>query len=107
MIPAWSDMVLEQTDKGQLPKSIKMKQIQPGFNGGPTYLMVPKLSEKKDAVNKFLNFVVSPEAQAVVVNKMHGFPGIELANMPKEVQDAFKGAAQASAHSISATWTKI
>jgi putative spermidine/putrescine transport system substrate-binding protein len=94
MIPAWSDMVLDQIAKGQLPKSIKMKQLQPGFNGGPTYLMVPKLSEKKDAVYKFLNFVLSPDAQTMIVNKMHGFPGIQLSNMPQEIQDSFKGASE-------------
>jgi putative spermidine/putrescine transport system substrate-binding protein len=94
MIPAWSDMVLDQIANGQLPKSIKMKQMKPGFNGGPTYLMVPKLSEKKDAVYKFLNFVLSPDAQTVIVNKMHGFPGIQLSNMPQDVQDSFKGASE-------------
>jgi putative spermidine/putrescine transport system substrate-binding protein len=87
-------MVLEQLAKGQLPKTTKMAQIKPGFNGGPTYLMVPKLSEKKDAVYKFLNFVLSSEAQAVVVDKMHGFPGIKLTNMSKEIQDSFKGASE-------------
>lgn len=94
MIPAWSDMVLDQINKGQLPKSTKMTQLKPGFNGGPTYLMVPKLSANKDAVAKFLNFVLTPEAQSVVVTKMSGFPGIQLSNMPKEVQDSFKGAAE-------------
>ncbi|MCM2998848.1 extracellular solute-binding protein [Paenibacillus cellulositrophicus] len=94
MIPAWSDMVLDQLDKGQLPDTTKITQITPGFNGGPTYLMVPKLSEKKDAVYKFLDFVLSPEAQNVVVDKMHGFPGIKLTNMSQEVQDSFKGASE-------------
>ncbi|WP_201005125.1 extracellular solute-binding protein [Paenibacillus glycanilyticus] len=94
MIPAWSDMALEQIGNGQLPASTKISQITPGFNGGPTYLMVPKLSDKKDAVNEFLNFVLSPEAQAVVVTKMHGFPGIELSNMPQDIQDSFKGVAE-------------
>ncbi|MCM3626236.1 extracellular solute-binding protein [Paenibacillus glycanilyticus] len=94
MIPAWSDMALEQIGNGQLPDTTKIAQITPGFNGGPTYLMVPKLSDKKDAVNEFLNFVLSPEAQAVVVTKMHGFPGIELSNMPQDIQDSFKGVAE-------------
>ncbi|WP_336773265.1 extracellular solute-binding protein [Paenibacillus sp. MMO-58] len=94
MIPAWSDMALEQIGNGQLPATTKIAQITPGFNGGPTYLMVPKLSDKKDAVNEFLNFVLSPEAQAVVVTKMHGFPGIELSNMPQDIQDSFKGVAE-------------
>lgn len=94
MIPAWSDMVLEQMDKGQLPATTKMQQITPGFNGGPTYLMVPKLSENKDAVYKFLDFVLSPEAQSVIVETMHGFPGIELTTMPQDIQDSFKGVSE-------------
>ncbi|WP_336785621.1 extracellular solute-binding protein [Paenibacillus sp. MMO-177] len=94
MIPAWSDMALEQIGNGQLPATTKIAQITPGFNGGPTYLMVPKLSDKKDAVNEFLNFVLSPEAQSVVVTKMHGFPGIQLSNMPQDIQDSFKGVAE-------------
>jgi putative spermidine/putrescine transport system substrate-binding protein len=91
MIPAWSDMALAGLSKGTLPASIKLKQLNPGMNGGPTYLMVPKLSEKKEAVYKFLNFVLTPEAQTVIINEMHGFPGIELSNMPQEIQDQFKG----------------
>jgi putative spermidine/putrescine transport system substrate-binding protein len=91
MIPAWSDMALEQIDKGLLPKSTKLKQLNPGFTGGPAYLMVPKLSDKKDAVYKFINFVLTPEAQSVIVQKMHGFPGITLTNMPQDIQDQFKG----------------
>jgi putative spermidine/putrescine transport system substrate-binding protein len=90
MIPAWSDMVLDQTSKGQLPKSTKMTQLKPGFNGGPTYLMVPQLSTKKEAVYKFLDYVLSSEAQTTVVTKMSGFPGIQLSNMPQNIQDALK-----------------
>ncbi|MCZ8516637.1 extracellular solute-binding protein [Paenibacillus filicis] len=93
MIPAWSDMVLDQTSKGQLPKSTKMVQLTPGFNGGPAYLMVNQLSTKKEAIYKFLNYVLTPEAQSVVVNSLHGFPGIQVSNMPQDVQDAFKSSA--------------
>lgn len=91
MIPAWSDMVLQQQGEGLLSKSVKLQQITPGFNGGPTYLMVNKLSDKKDAIYQFLNFVLSPEAQEVIVTKMNGFPGIELSHMSQEMQDKFKG----------------
>ncbi|MCK6073328.1 extracellular solute-binding protein [Paenibacillus silvae] len=94
IIPAWSDMVLQQLNEGLLPDTIKMQQITPGFNGGPTYLMVNQASDKKEAVNTFLNFVLSPEAQEVIVNKMNGFPGIELSNMPQEVQSKFDGVAE-------------
>ncbi|CAI6085767.1 extracellular solute-binding protein [Cohnella sp. JJ-181] len=91
MIPAWSDMVLQQLAADQLPASTKMVQMTPGFNGGPTYLMVNKQSEKKDAVYQFLNYVLSPEAQTVIVDKMNGFPGIEVSHLSQEVQDKFKG----------------
>ncbi|WP_274650231.1 extracellular solute-binding protein [Paenibacillus humicola] len=91
MIPAWSDMVLQQLEEGTLPKSTKLKQLSPGFNGGPTYLMVPKLSDKKEAVYKFLDFVMTPEAQSIIVQKMHGFPGIKLSSMPQSIQDSFQG----------------
>lgn len=91
MIPAWSDMALEQIDNGLLPKSTKLKQLNPGFTGGPSYLMVPKLSDKKAAVYKFLNYVLTPDAQSIVVNKMHGFPGIQLKNMPSKIQKQFAG----------------
>lgn len=94
MIPAWSDMVLDEKAQGLLPESTKMKQLSPGFNGGPTYIMVPKLSEKKEAVYKFLDFVLSSDAQEVIINKMHGFPGIQLTNMSQEIQDSFKGASE-------------
>jgi putative spermidine/putrescine transport system substrate-binding protein len=91
MIPAWSDMALDGLTKGTLPASIKLKQLNPGMNGGPTYLMVPKLSEKKEAVYKFLDFVLTPEVQSIIVQDMHGFPGIALINMPQDIQDQFKG----------------
>jgi putative spermidine/putrescine transport system substrate-binding protein len=91
MIPAWSDMALDGLGKGTLPASIKLKQLNPGMNGGPTYLMVPKLSEKKEAVYKFLDFVLTPEVQSLIVKDMHGFPGIALSNMSQDIQDQFKG----------------
>jgi putative spermidine/putrescine transport system substrate-binding protein len=91
MIPAWSDMALDGLSKGTLPASIKLKQLNPGMNGGPTYLMVPKLSQKKEAVYKFLDFVLTPEVQSIIVKDMHGFPGIALSNMPQDIQDQFKG----------------
>lgn len=91
IIPAWSDMVLQQINEGLLPDTVKMQQITPGFNGGPTYLMVNGESDKKEAINQFIDFVLSPEAQEVIVDKMNGFPGIELSNMSQDMQDKFNG----------------
>lgn len=93
MIPAWSDQALEALDKKLLPDTIKMTQIEPSFTGGPTYLMAPKLSEHQDSVATFLNFVLTPDAQKVIVEKMFGYPGIKWDEMPQELKTKFKDVA--------------
>ncbi|SEB50370.1 extracellular solute-binding protein [Paenibacillus sp. GP183] len=93
MIPAWSDQALEALDKKLLPDTIKMTQIDPSFTGGPTYLMAPKLSEHQDSVATFLNFVLTPDAQKVIVEKMFGYPGIKWDEMPQELKTKFKDVA--------------
>jgi len=89
MVPAWSDMALEQTSKQLLPDTTKLTQISPAFTGGPSYLMVPEMSTKKEAAQKLLDYVLTPEAQTIVVNKMYGYPGIKWDLMSKELQDKF------------------
>lgn len=89
MVPAWSDMALEQLAKGLLPDTVKLTQIDPAFTGGPSYLMVPSLSSKKEATQEFLNYILTPEAQTVVINKMYGYPGIKWNLMPTELQEKF------------------
>lgn len=91
MIPAWSDMALEQINKKLLPETTKLAQIEPAFTGGPGLLTVPSMSKHKEAAYDFINFVLSPEAQAEVVNEIYGFPGIEWSHMPSELQEKFKG----------------
>lgn len=95
MIPAWSDMGLEQIDNGLLPKSTKLTQITPGFTGGPAYISMPKATDanKAKAIYKFINFALSPDAQSVVVKQMHGFPGIKLSQMPQNIQDELNSVA--------------
>jgi putative spermidine/putrescine transport system substrate-binding protein len=93
MIPAWSDQALEALNKKLLPDTTKMTQIEPSFTGGPTYLMAPKLSQHTDSVATFLNFVLTPEAQTVVVEKMFGYPGIKWDEMPKELKTKFQDVA--------------
>ncbi|MFD0681514.1 MULTISPECIES: extracellular solute-binding protein [unclassified Paenibacillus] len=93
IIPAWSDQALEQASKKLLPDTTKLVQIDPSFTGGPTYLMVPKLSEHPDSVATFLDYVLTPEAQSVIVNKMYGYPGIKWTEMPQELKDKFKDVA--------------
>lgn len=89
IVPAWSDMALEQINKQLLPDTTKLTQISPAFTGGPSYLMVPELSSKKEAAQKLLDYILTPEAQTIVVNKMYGYPGIKWDLMSKELQDKF------------------
>ncbi|WP_051776019.1 extracellular solute-binding protein [Paenibacillus tyrfis] len=91
MIPAWSDMALEQINKKLLPETTKLAQIEPAFTGGPGRLAVPSMSQHKEAAYDFINFVLSPEAQAEVVNKIYGFPGIEWSHMPADLKKKFEG----------------
>ncbi|WP_246079641.1 extracellular solute-binding protein [Paenibacillus piri] len=93
IIPAWSDQALEQSAKKLLPDTTKLTQIEPSFTGGPTYMMVPKLSEHTESVYTFLDYVLSPEAQSVIVTKMYGYPGIKWSEMPQDLKDKFKDVA--------------
>lgn len=93
MIPTWSDQGLENISKKLLPDTTKLVQIEPSFTGGPTYLMVPKLGEHQDSVATFLDYVLSPEAQSVIVTKLNGYPGIKWSEMSPELRDKFKDVA--------------
>ncbi|WP_416825316.1 extracellular solute-binding protein [Ectobacillus polymachus] len=92
MIPAWSDMALEQINKGLLPKSTKLKQLTPQFTGGPSDLMVVDNGDKnkQKAADTFLNYVLSTDAQVAVVNDMYGYPGIKWSYLPQEMQKNFE-----------------
>ena len=92
MIPAWSDMALEQINKKLLPESIQLKQLEPGFTGGPTYLMMPhnKDEKRKEAAHTFIDFVLTNEVQEVVIKKMYGYPGVDWEHLDKTLQKEFE-----------------
>ncbi|WP_248924147.1 extracellular solute-binding protein [Paenibacillus hamazuiensis] len=94
IIPAWSDMALEQLSKKMLPDTIKLTQIEPAFTGGPSYIAIPAMSEKKEAAQKFINYVLTPDAQTVIINKMFGYPGIKWSEMPADLQKKFESVAK-------------
>ncbi|WP_208585572.1 extracellular solute-binding protein [Gracilibacillus suaedae] len=91
MIPAWSDMALEQINKGLLPETIKLKQIQPAFTGGPAYLMLANNDdqERKKAAEEFLNYVLTLDVQEIVMDQMYGYPGIKWDLLSEEDQEKF------------------
>ena len=92
MVPAWSDMALEQINAKLLPDTIQLKQISPAFTGGPSYLMIANNGNniRKEAANVFLNFVLTQEIQELVIDQMYGYPGIEWEFLSEEDQEKFK-----------------
>ena len=86
MGPVWSDMGLSYLKQGLLPTNIKLTQLDPPLAGGAAYLGVAADSVNKAAAYAFLNWLLTPEVQAIVVDKMNGYPGVQLKYMPKDVQ---------------------
>jgi putative spermidine/putrescine transport system substrate-binding protein len=91
MCPAWADMVLSAKANGLQPKSIKLQQIDPPLTGNITLCVIPALSKKSAMAMKFLNYVVSVEAQDLLVNKMKAIPVIDNAKLPKATLDLLSG----------------
>ena len=92
MAPVWSDQALAGLKAGTLPSSIKLTQIQnPSFTGGAAYLAVPKTAKHKVVVYKFVNYILSPKAQQMIVNVMAGFPAIDINLMGNAVKAKFEG----------------
>lgn len=86
MGPVWSDMALSYLKQGLLPDTIKLTQIDPPLYGGAAYVGVAKDSPNQKAADDFLNWLLTPDVQAVVVDKMNGYPGVKLQYMGKDVQ---------------------
>ncbi|MCZ9882625.1 extracellular solute-binding protein [Arthrobacter sp. B2a2-09] len=93
MAPVWSDQFITGLANGQIPATVKATQISnPSFTGGAAYLGIPKASPRQEAALKLANFVLSPDAQTMIIKVMSGFPAISLDKLPADVQDKFKDA---------------
>ncbi|HEX5246055.1 MAG TPA: extracellular solute-binding protein [Gaiellaceae bacterium] len=89
--PVWSDQALTALSNGQLGPNIKLTQVSsPSFTGGAAYLAVPKTARHKKVLYKFVNYILSPEAQQMIVNVMSGFPAINLKYMGSAIQQKFE-----------------
>ncbi|WP_442543576.1 extracellular solute-binding protein [Arthrobacter sp. KN11-1C] len=93
MAPVWSDQFITGLTNGQIPSTVKATQISnPSFTGGAAYLGIPKSSPRQEAALKLANFVLSPDAQTMIIKDMSGFPAISLGKLPADVKDKFKDA---------------
>jgi putative spermidine/putrescine transport system substrate-binding protein len=89
--PVWSDQSLTALKNGQLPSSVHLLQISnPSFTGGAAYLGVLKTARNKTSVYKFVNYILSPSAQQMIVDVMSGFPAIDIKYMGDSVKQKFE-----------------
>jgi putative spermidine/putrescine transport system substrate-binding protein len=91
MCPACADQTLDQKARGLLPASVKLAQIDPSLTGTPTSLIIPSMAKTAAASYKFLNFVVSVEAQDMLVNVMKAIPVIDTKKLPAATLDLLSG----------------
>lgn len=84
MCPAWADMVLSQRKAGTLPESVKISTITPSFTGSVQALGMPSFGSQSDAAYAFLNYMLSPEAQQIMVDDMAAIPLIETSELNLE-----------------------
>lgn len=78
MIPAWADMAITQMKQGNLPKSIKITQIEPAFTGSTVALGIPSIGSNQEGAYAFLNYMLSPEAQNIALDNMAAIPVIDF-----------------------------
>jgi putative spermidine/putrescine transport system substrate-binding protein len=89
--PVWSDQSLTALKNGQLPSSVHLLQISnPSFTGGAAYLGVLKTARNKTSVYKFVNYILSPPAQQMIVDVMAGFPAIDIKYMGAAIKQKFQ-----------------
>jgi putative spermidine/putrescine transport system substrate-binding protein len=89
--PVWSDQALTALKTGQLGPNIKLTQISnPSFTGGAAYISIPKTAKNKQQVYKFVDYILSPSAQQMIVDVMSGFPAIDIKYMGDSIKQKFQ-----------------
>ena len=81
MCPNWADMVLSQRASGAIRDSIKITQIQPSLTGSLQSMVIPTFGSNEEGAYAFMNFMLSPEAQEIMVRDMAAIPLIDSSNM--------------------------
>ena len=82
MCPNWADMVLSQRKAGTVPENIKIATIEPSFTGSVQGIGIPSFSGNVPGAHAFINYILSPEAQTILVQDMAAIPlktdGVDL-----------------------------
>lgn len=81
MCPNWADMVLSQRASGEIKDTIKITQIEPAFTGSLQSLVIPTFGSNEDGAYAFMNYMLSPAAQELMVKQMAAIPLIDASSM--------------------------
>lgn len=81
IIPAWADMAIQQLGQGTLPESIKISQIDPSFTGNVDAMAMPAIGGDEEGAHAVMDFMLSEEAQAILLDEMAAIPLIDSANL--------------------------
>lgn len=92
--PVWSDMALTALATHQLPASVKLIQLDPPFDGGPAYIGIPRYTTHTQQAYTFLNWLLTPDVQAQIIDSMHGYPGVQWSYVPAAVQKQYASIAK-------------
>ena len=89
----WSDQFASAVKAGTMPSYIKVTQISnPSLTGGASYLGIPRGSANQDGARVLANWVLSPEAQNLIVGgTLNGFPVIPLSLLDNKLTTTFAG----------------
>lgn len=80
MTPAWADQVMTQKEAGTMSENIKMYQLTDGaLSGSDVDIAIPSIGSHVDECYDFINFVISPEGQQILVDQMKAVPVIDSA----------------------------
>ena len=81
MCPNWADMVLSQRAQGTLKDTIKITQIDPSLTGSLQSLAIPTFGSNEDGAYAFMNYMLSKNAQEIMVKDMAAIPLIDTSDM--------------------------
>jgi putative spermidine/putrescine transport system substrate-binding protein len=101
MAPVWSDQSLSYLAQKLLPPEVKLVQIDPPFAGSAAYLGIPADSKNKEVLYEFLNWLLTPEPQQIIVEQINGYPGLDWKYMAPEVQQKYADVAKAYSYDFS------
>lgn len=99
--PVWSDQGLSYLSQGLLPDTVKLEQLDPPFNGSAAYIGIISDSPHKKADYAFLNWLLTPDVQSLIISKMNGYPGVEWKYVPQDVQQKFAAIAKSYSQGFS------